>query len=135
MEILSMLHVLIVNETELLDLTRQQQPPTEEADMEIAEVDDIVKVLIDYGVRDVIVTLGARGVYWRSKSGATYHIPGIEVKAIDSTAAGDTFVGFLAVALARKEPMQRALGLANRAAAVCVQSRGAMQSIPWGFEV
>ena len=135
MDILSMVHVLVVNETELLDLTRRQQPPTEEGNMDIAEVDDIVKSLVETGVREVIVTLGARGVYWRSKSGTTCHVPSIKVKAIDSTAAGDTFVGFLAVALARKEPMQRALELANKAAAVCVQRRGAMQSIPWGFEV
>ena len=71
-------------------------------------------------------------------------IPAAKVeKVVDTTAAGDTFVGYIATALARhlahaQEPggfnVDDAAGVANNASAKCVQRSGAMESIPFGYE-
>ena len=62
-------------------------------------------------------------------AGNRYH-PGLVVKAVDTTAAGDTFLGALAVALARGEPLDAAVREGIRASALCVTQPGAQPSIP-----
>jgi sugar/nucleoside kinase (ribokinase family) len=58
------------------------------------------------------------------------HVPGLTVQAVDATAAGDTFVGYFACAIAEGQPLAEALALANAAAARSVTQVGAMPSIP-----
>lgn len=81
----------------------------------------------------------------RTKAGAltartTGHVQGKKVKVVDTTAAGDTFVGALAVQIALNEgttpedPMD-VIAHANRAAAKTVEKAGAMTAIPWLDEV
>ena len=67
------------------------------------------------------VTLGAEGVIARIDGGPVLRIPGHPVRAVDTTGAGDVFHGVLAAALWRGEPPERALRLANAAAALKVQ--------------
>ncbi len=50
------------------------------------------------GVQHVVITLGARGVYYSTANGDSEFVPALQVKAIDTTAAGDTFIGAYAVA-------------------------------------
>ncbi len=85
-----------------------------------------------------VVTLGEHGVCVAEiqpprkmpGAGVARHVPAQAVSAIDTTAAGDTFTGVLAAALAEGLSMDNAIDWAQRAAAWCVQHRGAMPSIP-----
>jgi ribokinase len=86
------------------------------------------------GYRTVIVTLGKQGLVYLDEHDPV-HVPGIAVEAIDATAAGDTFVGYLACALAEGQTLANALALANAAAALSVTRPGAQPSIPWRQEV
>ena len=108
------------------------------------------------GVTNVIITLGAKGVYYSSRhdadgAGESGYVPAAKVeKVVDTTAAGDTFVGAYAVAVvgagtagggkALSESLEggkveQAVRWANRAAAKTVEREGSMGSIPWGDEV
>ncbi len=83
---------------------------------------------------EVVLTLGSEGA-WYQCSSETLFQPALKVKAIDTTAAGDTFVGyFLAARQAGLTPSQ-CLQRATAAAALAVQQWGAASSIPMGEEV
>lgn len=86
------------------------------------------------GARQVIITLGADGALictdeWREV------VPAPKVQAVDTTAAGDTFNGALAVALNEGQTLPQAVAFANRAAAISVTRLGAQASIPWRNEL
>ncbi|MEE2703824.1 MAG: ribokinase [Myxococcota bacterium] len=78
---------------------------------------------------DVLVTLGAQGVVWVRATGFQ-HLPAPAVEAVDTTGAGDAFNGALAVALADREPLVRALGQALRAGSDSTRRPGAAASMP-----
>ena len=67
--------------------------------------------------------------------GDALHVPGRPVTAVDTTGAGDCFVGALAVALSENQPLRAALDFANRAASISVQRLGAATSMPQRAEV
>jgi ribokinase len=68
--------------------------------------------------------------------GGRQHVDlGRAVKAVDSTGAGDCFVGAVAALLADGQPLQTAFGYANMAASICVQRMGAAPSMPTAAEV
>jgi ribokinase len=81
------------------------------------------------GPRHVIVTLGSDGLVIANDRGVR-HFAALPVKAVDTTAAGDTFIGALCAALAGGEPMDAGLARGIRAAALCVTRAGAQASIP-----
>ncbi|HSU20710.1 MAG TPA: ribokinase [Variovorax sp.] len=81
------------------------------------------------GVARVVVTLGARGAVAVDARGARHHAAP-EVEVVDTTAAGDTFLGALAVALARDGDLDAAVRLGIRAGALCVGRPGAQPSVP-----
>lgn len=78
----------------------------------------------------VVVTLGDRGCRYADRSGARLAVPARPVAAVDTTAAGDTFAGALAVALAEGAQVAAALHWATAAAALAVQRPGASGSMP-----
>jgi ribokinase len=82
----------------------------------------------------VLVTLGAQGVVVVDGAGAR-HWPARKVKAVDTTAAGDTFIGALAAALCEGQSLDDAVALGQAAAAICVTRRGAQTSIPYRRQV
>jgi ribokinase len=86
------------------------------------------------GAGTVLVTLGARGVVVVGPDGARHH-PARRVEAVDTTAAGDTFIGGLCAALVRGRPLAAAIGFAQSAAAISVTRPGAQPSIPYEREV
>jgi len=86
------------------------------------------------GPRQVVVTLGAAGAVAVDAQGARHH-PGLVVRAVDTTAAGDTFMGALAVALAQGASLDAAVQRGMRAAALCVTRPGAQPSIPTAAEL
>jgi ribokinase len=86
------------------------------------------------GPARVLVTLGAQGVVVVDAAGAR-HASARPVRAIDTTAAGDTFIGALATALCEGAALDDAVALGQAAAALCVTRRGAQASIPHRHEL
>ncbi|MGP3964898.1 ribokinase [Nonomuraea sp. 3N208] len=86
-------------------------------------------------VEEAVITLGSEGALYGSRSGERVRVPAVEVKAVDTTAAGDTFVGALAVARAEQLPVADALRFASAAAALSVQREGASTSMPTRWEI
>ncbi len=89
-------------------------------------------VLAKLGVRHVAITMGAKGC-WCGDEGRLY--PCRKVRAVDCVAAGDTFNGALAVAIAEGRPVADAIAFAQKAAAISVTRCGAQSSIPYRKEV
>jgi ribokinase len=114
--------VLVVNETEASGLV---DAPVTGVDSAFAAA----RTLRRQGPHLVVVTLGRHGACAVSDAGEL-HTPALPVTAVDSTAAGDTFCGALAVALVEQQPLGEALRFATAAAAICVTRRGAQPSIP-----
>ena len=85
----------------------------------------------DMGVKDVIVTLGAKGArHYDGQTGVVTDVPALKVVPVDTTGAGDTFTGYVLAALDRGMPMVQAMGLASRAGALMVTRHGAADVIP-----
>lgn len=99
---------------------------------EAPELAKAVRSLVPSGA--VILKLGDQGCLWFDGS-RELHVPGFAVTAVDSTAAGDTFNGALAVALAEGVAVEQALRFANAAAAISVTRMGAQASVPTRSEV
>lgn len=92
------------------------------------------KILLDKGVKNVIITMGKKGAFLHSELGSIL-IPSFEVNALDTTAAGDTFNGAFAVAVAEGKALEDAVKYANAAAAISVTKMGAQPSIPLKNEI
>jgi len=80
------------------------------------------------------VTLGPKGAVAVSPDGG-WHVPAFPVQAVDTTAAGDTFIGGLAVSLIQGKPLRESVIFASAAAALAVTRMGAQSSIPYLHEV
>ena len=93
-----------------------------------------VEKLRGYGVQDFVVTLGSKGslVF---KGGKAEMIPSLKVKAVDATAAGDTFCGALCVGLSEGLDLTNAARFATKASAITVTRQGAQNSIPTRDEI
>jgi ribokinase len=105
----------------------------------IATPDDArraARVLKEKGARNVIVTLGAQGVFaLLGDDSDGQHLPSPKVEAVDTTAAGDTFIGGFAAELARGAAVADAIAFGQRAAALAVTREGAQPSIPRRGEI
>ncbi|MFE4694036.1 ribokinase [Streptomyces sp. NPDC056749] len=86
-------------------------------------------------VPEVVITLGRKGCLYAARGGEPVLFPAPEVTAVDTTGAGDTFVGTLAVALGEGRPVPEAVAWASSAAALCVQKPGASTSMPYRSEI
>lgn len=86
--------------------------------------------MLAWGARRVLVTLGPGGVLVAAGD-AVQHLPARVVDAVDTTAAGDTFIGGLATGLLEGMAIEAAAELGQRAAAICVTRMGAQPSIPY----
>jgi ribokinase len=86
------------------------------------------------GVAQPLITLGSRGVAMFAEGRPTIRSV-YPVEPVDTTAAGDTFTGALASAVADGMPLTKAVDLAQLAAAICVTRPGAQKSIPTLAEV
>ncbi|MBR3456676.1 MAG: hypothetical protein IKH16_00745, partial [Selenomonadaceae bacterium] len=92
------------------------------------------KVFYDKGVKIVIITLGGRGVFL-SVDGREEILPAFQVKAVDTTGAGDAFNGGLLAALSEGMDIWAAARFANALAALSVQKIGTTPSMPTRKEV
>jgi ribokinase len=94
-----------------------------------ADVDELLDALLRQ-VPQVVVTRGARGAVYGERSGARLVVPATVVSTVDTTAAGDAFIGALTVAWTEGRPMPTALRWASAAGAACVRTLGAAGSLP-----
>ncbi len=92
------------------------------------------RILLKRGVKSVIITLGSLGSVIIDSQGVT-HLPAPKVKAVDTTAAGDSFCGALAVSIAEGKSLVEAADFANYCAAISVTRPGAQPSLPTRKEV
>lgn len=126
-EVLSCLDYITPNETELLKLTGQSENT----------IENMIKgayMLMDKGVKNVIVTLGAKGVLLVNDQNEAIY-PTRKVEAVDTTAAGDCFNGAFVTGLAEGMPLESAIRFANTASSIAVTRKGAQASIPSREEV
>lgn len=91
-------------------------------------------VFLTKGVQNVIITLGKQGAYFHNKD-MKFKIAAPTVKAMDTTAAGDTFSGAIAVAVTEKMEWKQAIQFAVKAASVSVTRMGAQASVPYRHEM
>jgi len=127
--ILAEVDILTPNESEACILLERPA-----ARVTLEEADGLAAALLTAGLKAVILKLGDLGCYYRDAARRA-HSPGFKVDAKDSTAAGDTFNGALAVALAEARPIEDCLRFANAAAALSVTRMGAQASIPTRADV
>ncbi|KAI1776861.1 Ribokinase-like protein [Hypoxylon cercidicola] len=123
---------LVVNETEAAILAG-----VAEADLDTeAGLEGVGRTFLGRGVRNVIVTLGGRGVFYMNADGTKGLVPAEKAKVVDTTAAGDTFVGRYALEVVSGSfDIADAVRQSNRAAAKTVERLGAQDSIPWRDEL
>lgn len=125
--LLKCLHIIIPNRTEAEMLSGVQV--TDWASAQVA-----ADRIGEKGVHTVVLTLGAMGAF--IKDGTQYHrIEAIPAKAVDTTAAGDTFCGALSVGLSEGMDIVAAVKLACKASAISVTRMGAQASIPYRREI
>ncbi len=122
-ELYSAADLLTPNETEAMLLTGERTPEAAAA------------VLLEWGVKTVIVTLGEAGALVATSPDHIRPVAGFQVQAVDTTAAGDAFNGGLAVALARGKPLDGAVEYAHAVAALSVAKLGAQPSLPTADDV
>lgn len=119
--------ILKPNETELGMLTGI----SDAAD----HLEEAAEMIRRRGGRDLVVTLGEKGVFVASETYGIRRIPAVKVKAVDTTAAGDAFTAALACRLLEGRSLMEAAEFANLVSAVAVTRKGAQSSIPWMEEV
>jgi len=126
--LLAKIDTLIVNETEAEIMTGIKIKGENEAEK-------AAKLLMANGVRHVLITLGTNGSYFYGKNGEAVYTKAYKVQAVDTTAAGDTFIGAFAQAKLFDMPIKEGLQFAAAAAAIAVTRVGAQQSSPTSEEI
>jgi len=121
--VLACVDLLIVNEVEAMDL------------MQVTSIDDAKLSLANtYADLAILMTLGSDGVRYLN-AGQDEFVPAFKVTAQDTTAAGDTFIGFCLAALTNNLTMTQAMQRGCAASAICVTRMGAAPAIPSVEEV
>ena len=120
--LLSMIDILTPNESECEYITG----------ISINSIEDAKKAAIDLlnrGVVQAVITLGGKGVVYNNGK-EIIHKPVPDVKVVDTTAAGDSFSGALAVSLSRGDNIDDAIDFANMVGTLTVTKKGAQASLP-----
>ncbi|MBR2505691.1 MAG: ribokinase [Bacilli bacterium] len=112
---------LTPNEVEICDITGLNESQS-------------IDYLIEKGVQNLIITVGKDGVKYINKEN-NIQVPAFKVKAIDTVAAGDTFLGYFVSGIARGLSIEESLRLGNAGAGLSVTKYGAVPSIPYLCEV
>lgn len=128
-ELLKVTDMIIPNETETEILTGISI--TDEASLQ-----EVAKAFHQLGIEAVIITIGSKGAYYDIENGASGIVPAFKVNAVDTTAAGDTFIGAMSSILATDfSNLEEAIRYGNKASSLTVQRFGAQPSIPYKNEL
>jgi ribokinase len=93
------------------------------------EIRKMANRLLDMGAKNVIITLGPKGLFFKNRNEELW-MKAFRVNVVDTTAAGDAFLGGLATSLSENKPIQEALKFANVAGALATTKLGAQPSLP-----
>lgn len=93
------------------------------------------KKLFNSGVKEIIITLGKDGAFYLNDQGKEYKAKGYKVHAVDTTAAGDSFIGGLLTQLSFDKSIEEAIDYAMKVGAVTVSRHGAQSSLPDADEI
>ncbi|WP_178198029.1 ribokinase [Ligilactobacillus sp. Marseille-Q7487] len=127
-ELLQVTDMIIPNETETEILTGIRITNQESMQQAVAKLHAL-------GIQAVIITMGSKGAFY-DVAGQSGIVPALKVKAVDTTAAGDTFIGALSTVLNKDfSNLSQAIAYSNRASALTVQRFGAQPSIPYEHEL
>lgn len=130
-ELLKVTDIIVPNETEAEVLTGVTVNNLDEAN-------EAGKVFLEKGVKFVVITLGSKGAAVIGKDFCEI-VPAYKVNAIDTTAAGDSFIGGVSSKLdfknINKENLIDAVSFGNKVSSIAVQRKGAQPSIPYLKEV
>lgn len=121
-EIIKNVDLLTPNETEL-EIISGVSIETEE------DIQKAAQIMIEKGVKELIVTLGSKGSLYINKEKSMFK-KAYKVEAIDTTAAGDSYTGALAVALSQEKCIEDAMDFASKVGALSVLKEGAQSSLP-----
>ncbi len=125
-KLLESVDILVVNESEALGLTGVL-PDSPEMALEVARV-------LSEKTPTVVITLGEQGAVWVGPEGSG-HQPVLKVEALDTTGAGDAFIGALATAICEGKPLPQAVQHGCVAGALAATRVGAQSSLPWREDV
>lgn len=126
-ELLTGLFLITPNESEAELLTGI--PVTE-----MASASRAADFFLNKGVENVVITMGKQGAYFKNGS-TSFMVPAPVVRAVDTTAAGDTFSGALTVAITEGMDWEQAIRFAVKAASLSVTRMGAQASVPYRSEI
>ena len=121
-EIIKNVDLLTPNETEL-EIISGVSIETEE------DIQKAAQIMIEKGVKELIVTLGSKGSLYINKEKSMFK-KAYKVEAMDTTAAGDSYTGALAVALSQDKNIEDAMDFASKVGALSVLKEGAQSSLP-----
>ena len=121
--LLSLVDFIVPNEIEAQSLTGIKW----KSDQDIRKM---AERLLKMGVKNVVITLGPKGLFFKNRREEIW-MGALRVKVMDTTAAGDAFLGGLATGLAENKPIREALRYANGAGALATTKLGAQPSLPF----
>lgn len=121
------INILVLNEIEVEFLTEMKIKNE-------ASAEEAAKILVEKGVKKVIITLGTKGAIVLTRN-EKISVPAFKVNAIDTTAAGDTFCGTFATAFVEGKSLKESLLFASAASAISVTRLGAQPSAPTRKEI
>ena len=98
------------------------------------DIQRMARRLLDMGVKNVVITLGPKGFFFKNRN-QEFWMKACKVEVVDTTAAGDAFLGALACGLSQGKPIQEASRFANGAGALATTKLGAQSSLPSRKEV
>ena len=98
------------------------------------DISKCINKMLSFGVKNIIVTLGTKGSRFINKD-EDFIVDAFKVNAVDTVAAGDTFVGYFTCALATGKSIKEAMTIASKASSITVSRKGSIVSIPNGNEV
>lgn len=120
---LTKISIFLLNEIEGEQLTGVKKPE-----------EILTKMLELFPKAKVVLTLGKEGAFYVDGE-VKYYQPSFKVKAVDTTAAGDTFTGYFLAGLLENMPIKEILEMSAKASSITVTRHGASQSIPYCNEV